>query len=128
MQEIIVGFLGVAIVAMVIMAYATKSIGGAFIGLAVVMFGSAMLSFRQGGMSILLGVILIFASVLVLFAAFGLGLNFTHSQLSGYDNQGKPFTATQTVIGEGAKNTRSSWNSPTMQKSLPDSNQKLLDD
>lgn len=111
-EQAIVIFLFVSVIVMVLMACVTRSLGGAFIGFAVVCFGTTMLLFQIGGLAIVGGIILLPFALMSLVAAFGLGANYSHSSLTRIDHDGTRWEATQNLWGEGAKNSTSqaNWN------------------
>jgi len=113
MEDAMTAFVFFAVLGAVCMAMLTRSLGGALLGLTIVCIATAMLLMSQGGLwNTAVGVVLIVGGFFCMLLAFGLGLNFSHSALHGYDPQGRPFTASQNVFGEGATHAQSRWSSP----------------
>ena len=108
-------FLFVAVIAMVLMGAVTKSVGGAFLGLAVVCFATGMFLAQSGGWGVAVGLIAMLGGFFCALLAFGLGINFARSNMSRLDTDGTRWDATQTLWGDGAKNSSSHWTPPAHQ-------------
>lgn len=114
MGDILSAFLFAAVVGAVIMASITRSLGGAFLGVAIVSIGAAFVGFTSNGFSGFVGGVLALGIAFVcLILTMATGINFSHSVLNGHDPNGNPFSISQSVLGEGAKATR--WNAPNFQ-------------
>lgn len=114
MESAITVFLFVCVLAMFLMAAFTRSLGGAFLGLALVALAVSLFLFDQGGLSILGGIGMGALALVSILLTFGLGVNLSHSSLDRYDRDGTHWHGDQTVLGEGAKQSYShtGWNSP----------------
>lgn len=107
MQDAVTVFLLISIVAMVLMATLTRSIAGAFVGLALVFIAATMLVFSQEGLQKLLGIPLLIGGLLALVLAAALGSNFSSSSISRTTTDGEHWEAHQTLFGDGARNSSS---------------------
>lgn len=128
MDDPVTLFVIVAIIAMVLMSMITRSIGGAFLGLAIVCFFCGVYLIQSGGAAFVLGAVLIFGGFLCAMLTFGLGLNFSHSQMTKYESDGTKWQATQTVLGDGAKSATSNWSAypHSSGRSLPSGDYKRI--
>ena len=112
MENVLMGFVVLAIIVMAAMASMTKSLGGAFLGLAMLCIVIAFVLFSLGGWSVAGGVAFGFVALLSMVLAFGLGFNMSRSSLSRLESNGTRWDATQTLIGDGAKSSSSQWHIP----------------
>ena len=108
-------FIG-SLIVLVLMGTLTKSISGAFLGLAVVYLSTALMLANQGGLYFVGALGIGSIGLICLILAFGLGFNYSRSTLSRLSPSGERWDASQTTIGEGATRVPKSWNVP---ESLP---------
>ena len=113
-DKLILVFVG-SFVVMVIAASVTKSLGGAFLGLAVVCFAGAVMMLQQGGLAILGGIGFGVFGMICMLLGFALGANYAHSNMTRCDPSGNRWEANQTLWGDGAKNSSSHWTPPNRQ-------------
>lgn len=106
-------FVLAAVVGAVLMAALTKSLGGAFLGVCIVSVIAAVVGFTTGGLGGFVGgVLTLVVAVVALVLTMAVGVNFSHSVLSGHDSYGNPFSISQSTLGEGAKSAPR-WNLPS---------------
>jgi hypothetical protein len=119
MENAMTVFLFFAVPGAILFGALTRSLAGAFLGLALVCVAVMLYLFAQGGMATLGAVLMIAPALICLFLAGILGTNYSYSSLDGFDPSGQPYRARQHIVGEGATQSRSDWSTPTQ---LPSGN------
>lgn len=108
-MESIQFFLVIAVIAMVLLGSLTRSLGGAFLGLAVVFISTGVYELNLGGWNILIALLMFALTAMSILLTAGLGINVSHSSIAHYRPDGGKSVASQTVLGEGAKQSYSRW-------------------